>query len=413
MSDENPAPSRYFGLDIHKHYLVAVAVDPNGIKVYGPRRVVWADLEAWRLKTLTPQDAVVIEMTTNTWQVYDELQAHVHSITVVHPPHVALITRSQVMTDKIAAFNLALLLAKGLLKGIWVPTEEVRQRRTLLAQRNKMTRLATQAKNRLHALLHRHHLLPPEGDLFHTKRRDWWLGLPVSMVEKVCMLSDLDTLNFARQQIANLEECLIQIAASEPRLTWLVQLPGFSLINAMTVLAAIGDIKRFPDAKHLVGYAGLGARIHDSGQTTRSGKITKAGRKELRAALVEAAQSAANSHPHWQAELARLEPRLGRNKAIVAIARKLLIAVWHVLTFQTADKYAEPLRVARKLMQTTYKLGKANRPQNQSTAACVRTQLDRLGLARELSNIPWGAKKKPIPLPPSGLPQPGSQPPAG
>ena len=124
----------------------------------------------------------------------------------------------------------------------------------------------------------------------------------------------------------------------------------------------------------------------------------------MRCALVEAAQAAANTHPHWQAELARLEPRLGRNKAIVAIARKLLIAVWHVLTEGCADCHAEPQRLARKLMQVTYQLGKNNRPAGQSTAALVRSQLDRLGIAREVSQIAWGPKKHPIPLPPSSLP---------
>ena len=136
MSEEKLPPARFFGLDIHKHYLVAIGVDPDGSQVYGPRRVVWTDLESWRAKTLTYQDAVVIEMTTNTWQVYDELLPHVYSVTVVHPPHVALITRSQVMNDKIAAFNLALLLAKGMLTGIWIPPLEVRERRALLAQRS-------------------------------------------------------------------------------------------------------------------------------------------------------------------------------------------------------------------------------------------------------------------------------------
>ncbi len=408
MSAEKPSPTRFFGLDIHKHYLVAIAVNPAGEKVYGPRRVAWADLEAWRSQALTQQDALVIEMTTNTWQVYDDLLPHVHSITVVHPPHVRLVTEPKVMTDKIAAFNLAVLLAKGMLKGIWIPTPEVRQRRALLAQRSKMTRLSTQAKNRLHAVLHRHHILPCDGDPFLPEKRSWWLGLPLSSFEKVRILSDLDTLAFARQQVANLEACLFQIAAQEPLLPFLTQLPGISVISALTILAALGDITRFPDAKHLVGYAGLGGRIHDSGQTTRSGKITKAGRRDLRAALVEAAQVAANTHPHWKAELARLEPRLGRNKAIVAIARKLLVAVWHVLTLQVADKHADPARVARKLMQVTYKLGKLNRPTGLSTGDIVRTQLDRLQLARELRSISWGPKKKPLPLPPSSQPSPAS-----
>lgn len=403
MSDEKPPPTRFFGLDIHKHYLVAVAVDTAGEQVYGPRRVAWADLEAWRTKTLTPTDAVVVEMTTNTWEVYDELLPHVHSVTVVHPPHVKAITQAQVMTDRLAAYNLARLLSKGLLVSIWIPPQDVRDQRALVAQRSKMTRLATQARNRLHAVLHRHHLPLPEGSLFAPEQHDWWLALPVSTLEKVRIQSDLDTLVFAQQQIDALENALAALAAQDERLPLLVQLPGVGWRTAITILAAIGDISRFPDAKHLVGYAGLGARIHDSGQTTRTGRITKTGRRDLRSALVESAQTAANTHPHWQAELARLEPRLGRNKAIVAIARKLLISVWHVLTKGVADKHAEPERVARKLLQVSYDLGKELRPAGLSAAALVRQQLDHLKIGQDVNAIPWGSKKKPISLPPSAL----------
>lgn len=405
MSPEKPVPKRFIGLDIHKHYLIAIGVDAELNQVYGPQRVQLTNLENWMRKTLTPEDAVVIEMTTNTWQVYDELLPHVQSVTVVHPPHVKLITRAQVMTDKIAASHLARLLATGLLTGVWVPPEEVRQRRALIAQRNKMTRLSTQAKNRLHAVLHRHHLLPPEGYPFSEHNRSWWLSLKVDPVEYVRILSDLDTLAFARQQIANLEDCLHSLAAQDERLPLLLQLPGVSLLTGMTILAAIGEIERFPSAKNLVGYAGLGGRVHDSGQTTRTGRITKAGRKDLRHALVEAAQTAANTHPHWIAELKRLEPRLGRNKAIVAIARKLLVTVWHVLSENVADMHAEPERVARKFLQAAYTLGKSRRPVGQSPTAFARQHLDRLGIGRDLQKIPWGSKHKPVPLPLSALPE--------
>ena len=103
MSSQNASPKRFIGLDIHKHYLVAIGVDADLNQVLGPQRVELANLEKWMSKTLGKEDAVVIEMTTNTWQIYDELLPHVESVTVVHPPHVALITRSQVMNDKIAA----------------------------------------------------------------------------------------------------------------------------------------------------------------------------------------------------------------------------------------------------------------------------------------------------------------------
>ena len=161
-----------------------------------------------------------------------------------------------------------------------------------------------------------------------------------------------------------------------------------------------------PPPKHLVGYAGLGGRVHDSGLTHRAGGITKAGRRDIRAPMVEAAHTANNTHLHWKAELARLEPRLGHNKAIVAIARKLLVAVWHVLTDAVADRFAQPEYVARKLMQYTYRLGRDNRPAGQTTAEFVRQQLDRLGLGADLTTFRWGQKKT-IALPPSRPAQAG------
>lgn len=402
MSEEKSTPLRFIGLDVHKYYLIAIGVDARQAQVFGPQRVPMAQLDEWRAKHLTRQDALVLETTTNAFQLYDDLSPHVHSVTLVHPPHVALITRAAVKTDPKAALALAQLHAAGLLPPVWVPPPEVRAGRALVAQRNKMTRLTTQAKNRLHAVLHRHHLSPPAGGPFLAEQRAWWLALPVTALEHVRIESDLDTLAFAEHQQTVLVKALMTEAAHDERIPLLVQLPGISTLTALTLLAAIGDIRRFEDAPHLVGYAGLGARVHTSGLTHRTGGITKEGRRDLRSAMVEAAQTAANTHPHWQKELARLEPRLGRNKAIVAIARKLLVAVWHVLTYGIADRFAEPDRVARKFLQHAYHLGQANRPKEQTPAAYVRDQLDRLELGMDLDTTGWGPRKQ-VKLPPSRL----------
>jgi len=400
MPETSASPQRFIGLDIHKHYLIAIAVNPAGEQVGGPWRAELLELDAWAKRRLTRQDAVALEMGTNTWTIYDELKPLVHSLTVVHPPHVALIVRAQVKTDPRAALALAQLLAKNLLPAVWVPPEPVREQRATLAQRAKFVRLSTQAKNRLHAALQRHHLaLPAEGSPFSPANRAWWLKLPVSASEKARLQSDLATLAFAQQQAAALTTALSAAATQDERLPRVLQLPGFGVINSLTVLAAIGDIRRFESAKHLVGYAGLGARVHDSGQLHRTGGITKAGRRDLRAAVVEAAQTAVNTHAHWQAELARLEPRLGRNKAIVAIARKLLVAVWHVLAQEQADRFAEPELVARKLLAQAYRLGHTGRPTGQSAGAYVRTQLERLGLGAELTHVPRGPNRR-VPIPP-------------
>ena len=77
------------------------------------------------------------------------------------------------------------------------------------------------------------------------------------------------------------------------------------------------------------------------------------------------------------------------------------MAVWHVLAKKESDRFAEPGIVARKLMQYTYLLGKANRPKGQKTTEFVRQQLDVLGIGEELTEIPWGVKHPPLRLPPS------------
>ncbi len=190
--------------------------------------------------------------------------------------------------------------------------------------------------------------------------------------------------------MVQLEDALAAAAAEDARVPLLIQLPGIQLVSAVTILAAIGEIERFPSAQQLVGYAGLGARVHDSGQLRRTGRITKAGRRDLRHIMVEAAHSASRHHGHWRAEFERLRPRLGHRKALVAIARKLLVVVWHVLANDTVDRHAEPYQVARSLMVYGYRLGRAHRPDGQSVPQLVRAQLDRLGIGAELTTVAKG-----------------------
>jgi hypothetical protein len=137
----------------------------------------------------------------------------------------------------------------------------------------------------------------------------------------------------------------------------LMQLPGVGYIVAMTVLAAIGDISRFESAKQLVGYAGIGAGVHDSGKTHKEKKITKKGRRELRWAMVEAAWRAVRMSPFWKAEYEKHLQRMRKpNQAIVVIARKLLIAIWHVLSKEETDIHASEEDLAYKMLLLSWSL---------------------------------------------------------
>lgn len=113
MCSSNTIPERYIGLDIHKHYFVAVGVNSQQEQVFGPQRIPMHALEGWGQEQVTASDAIVLEMTTNTYEVYDQLIAKVHSVTVVHPPHVALVTQTRIKTDYKAAHSLAQLHAGG------------------------------------------------------------------------------------------------------------------------------------------------------------------------------------------------------------------------------------------------------------------------------------------------------------
>jgi transposase len=396
------SPNRFIGIDIHKAYFVAVGVDPQKQVVFGPQTVLNHQLDVWVQKFLLPSDAVVVEMTVNTYLFHDVIAPHVHSFIAVHPPNVTLVTGVKVKTDKKAALALAQLHAVGMLEGVWIPPEPVRSLRAVIAQREKMVRLSTQAKNRLSSLLHRRHLVySSKGSPYAPDQKDWWLALPLSDLEKRIVQSDLDTLEFARMQIETIEQDLKLEAAKDERVPLLAQLPGIGVLTALTILAAIGIIDRFEDAKYLVGYAGLGTRVHDSGQVHQNGRITKAGRKDLRRAMVNAANVAVQHHPFWKKEFARLEAHLGRSKAIVAIARRLLVAVWHILTKEEKDRHADEKSVAASLINLAYKMGTKNLPNGISAKTFTRQQLDRLKIGAGLTAVPWGSKR--IVLPPSQL----------
>lgn len=141
--------------------------------------------------------------------------------------------------------------------------------------------------------------------------------------------------------------------------------------------------------------------MHDSGQKRTTGGITKSGRRDLRRAMVNAANHAVPDHPFWKAKFAEMLPRMGRSKAIVAIARKLLVAVWHVLIEEVADRHADASSVACSLFAHAYRVKMRNLPNGMSAKEWTRWQMDRLGIGAEISEIPWGRKK--VKLPPSRL----------
>jgi transposase len=395
-------PVRFVGLDVHRQSITVAAVDKEQQVVLRPRRFALAEFLDWAKRHLTPTDAVVLEATTNAWQFYDHLQPLVASVTVAHPVFVKLIAAARVKTDPRDTLHLARLLAAGLIPPVWVPPREVREVRSLVAHRQRLIQQRTRIRNHLQAILHTYNVQPPAGEPFAQRQAPWWQELPLPAVDRLRVRQGWAQLASLEPLLGEVETELLRLSMNErwvAQVPYLVQLPGIGAINAMILLSAIGDITRFPTAKQLVGYSGLGASIRASGDTQRQGGMTKQGRREIRTTLVEAAWVAVARHPHWKTLFQRLCTRMNKRKAIVAVARKLLVVIWHVLAEQVADRQAEVEAVARKLLLWGSAKGMARQLYG-TRGVFVRQQLTRLGLGAELTKAGYG--KEAIKLPAIG-----------
>jgi len=327
------------------------------------------------------------------------LQPFVARVVVAHPYHLKLIAAAAVKTDKRDALALARLLSAHMIPEVWVPPQHVRELRALMAHRQRLVSQRTAAKNRLQSVLHRHQLSPPKGKLFSKKNKGWWHNLDLPASEQLRIRQDQAIINCLNPLIVEVETEIKILSVSQPwadQLPFLLQLPGIGLLKAMTILGAIGHIERFASAKKLVGYAGLGCRVHSSGKTHYTGSITKQGRRELRHSLVEAAWTAVRVHPHWKQLFEPLKARIGKKKAIVAIARKLLVTIWHMLSKRQADLHADPHLLARKFSIWAWQLSNL-RPHQLSPGQFIRFQLARLDLAHDLDHFFLGKVKRRIP----------------
>jgi len=164
---------------------------------------------------------------------------------------------------------------------------------------------------------------------------------------------EMENRAYIEKQINKLGKEIAKMSHQKPwaeRMTYLMQLPGFGVITAMTVLAAIGEIGRFETPKKLGSYSGLTPGIEQSGTKNRGKGITKEGRRELRWALVEVAQRAVKSDPLWKRRFQELQHRMHRNQAIVVIAHRLLELVWYVLTRRQAYRHFSQERIAYKYL---------------------------------------------------------------
>lgn len=349
---------RYLALDIHREYILVGGWNEKKEWVLTPRRVSIEKFPEWAKRNIRQGDIVVLETTTNVWVVYDIVVPLASRVLVANAAEVWELAGTRVKTDKEDIKRLLKLLVGGIVPEVWVPPMEVRELRAFISYRNRLVTTSTMIRNRLQSLLHKHNLLLSEAGLLD---QTWW--------DEQKNMSTLEQMQIRQELVLFQEVEKLKMAVDEELQrqstgsTWgkqalqIMQLPGIGFVVAMTVLSAIGDISRFESAKQLVGYAGIGAGVHDSGKTHKEKKITKKGRRELRWAMVEAAWRAVRMSPFWKEEYEKHLKRMRKpNQAIVVIARKLLIAIWHVLSKEETDIHASEEDLAYKMLLLSWSL---------------------------------------------------------
>jgi transposase len=266
------------------------------------------------------------------WPAFREVvEPEVKRLVLVHPQRVKAIASAKLKNDRVDSATLAHLLRCDLLPESWKADRGTQARRQQVRLRATLVRHRTRLKNQVHAVLHQQGLRSPVTDLFGKRGRLWLaeVKLPVQARESVNVC--LRLLDGYSEEIQKQNLQLSEKAKQDKRAEWLMTIPGIGECSAMMLLAEIGDIRRFQDKEALCSYAGLVPRVRESAGKAARGGITHQGSPWMRWILVEAAQVATRCSPAAKRYYERLARKKHKHVARVALARKLLIAVYALL----------------------------------------------------------------------------------
>jgi transposase len=343
------AVGRSIGLDVHRDFCEVAICEDGTVRSPGRVETTPEQLELFA-QSLARTDRVALEVTGSAWEIARILEPHVARVVVVSPADTG-IRQARAKTDRLDARTLARLLAAGELDGVWSPDAWTRVLRRRLWRREQLVRARSRSKNEIHAVLVRRLVgRPPVSDLFGVKGRAWLAGLELPLEEAETIAACLRHVEFLDVEIAAVERQIARQALESPQVRRLMTVPGVNVICAATFLAAVGDIRRFPTARKLVGYLGLDPRVYQSGSSpAKGGRISKQGSPSARWALVEAAWSVVQQPGPLHAFYERIRARRGSKIAVVACARKLAVLFWCLLSRSEDYAHQQPSLTAKKL----------------------------------------------------------------
>jgi transposase len=349
---EEPEMAVYVGIDVHKKYCQAALMNDNGQITHELRfdnTTKGASNLVNLAKSIDPHIKAVVEPSANFWiRIYDKLENEGVEVKLTNPLRTKAIAQARIKTDRIDAKTLAYLLRGDLVAESYVPTRKNRERRALIRHRASLIRMRVDIKNRIHALLDKHELTHTYTDLFGKQGLEWLRSLQLPTPDQQILQSSLQLVDTLNEQIRSMDIQIAKEATSEEKAKLLMTMPGVDYYAAMVLLSEIGDVHRFSSDEKLVSWVGLAPQVHQSGESNWTGHITRKGSSRARWILGQCAQSARQHDPRMREFYERIERKHGSQKAIVAVARKMLAIMYVMLIRNEPYRGENPELTERK-----------------------------------------------------------------
>jgi transposase len=275
---------------------------------------------------------VALEATTGWRFVVEELRAVGAGVHLAEPAETAARrgNKKRAKSDRADARHLRELVMIARLPESWIPPDHILDLRARVRLRHTLQEQRGEWQQRIQAVLY-HHGLPQRRQLMTRDGRAWLSEQPLPAVAREQIAVAVAIVDGLDVQLAPLDRELRAYARRQAGCRALMAHYGIGELTAVTILAELGDCRRFSSSRHAVRYSGLDITVHQSDQRRAPGHLSRQGPPALRWALFEAAQVARRTGSPDRDYYAQAAERLGSNRACLAIARKLLKRSYHTL----------------------------------------------------------------------------------
>jgi transposase len=326
----------FVGIDMHKRSW-HITIRTKSVELFdGSIAGKWEVLRKLLRRYKTQNIYAVYEAGYFGFWLYDHLSKYGVNCVVTPPSLVPQEYGNRVKTDRRGSSKLAHLLAKGLLKSVWVPSAEERFHRQVIRRRRQLVGDRVRTQNRIKSELCFYGIDLPRPktkwsqvyftNLKRIKFKNHWMQASFNQL--------LEQYQFLCGQIdkqTKLLRKLAQLPLYHQRVRILRTIPGIGLISAMEILLELQDVSRFRRAAQLAAYVGLTPSQYSSADKIRMGRITGIGKNSVRAILVESAWKLISKDKSMRIKYEQIKARAGAKRAIVAISRKLLLRTRRLL----------------------------------------------------------------------------------